>query len=101
AYTGRRKIAKMAAGFDGWFDDVSFGNVTSNEARFSDGERPTTERTPLLRFNDFEDVERLFAEDPDIAAVILEPMLANAGCIMALPGYLKHVQDIAHQHGAL
>jgi glutamate-1-semialdehyde 2,1-aminomutase len=101
AYTGRRKIAKMAAGFDGWFDDVSFGNVTSNEANFSDGARPTTERTTLLRFNDFEDVERLFAEDQDIAAVILEPMLANAGCIMPLPGYLKHVQDIAHRHGAL
>jgi glutamate-1-semialdehyde 2,1-aminomutase len=101
AYTGRRKIAKMAAGFDGWFDDVSFGNVTSNEANFRDGARPTTERTTLLRFNDFEDVERMFADDQDIAAVILEPMLANAGCIMPLPGYLKHVQDIAHQHGAL
>ena len=101
AYTGRCKIAKMAAGFDGWFDDVSYGNVTSKEAAFQDGQRPSTERTTLLRFNDFDDVERLFAEDNDIAAVVLEPMLANAGCIMALPGYLKHVQDIAHQHGAL
>ncbi|MFJ3485389.1 aspartate aminotransferase family protein [Pseudomonas sp. NPDC090202] len=101
AYTGRGKIAKMAAGFDGWFDDVSFGNVTSDEARFKDGARPSTERTTLIRFNDFADVERLFAEDHDIAAVILEPMLANAGCIMPLPGYLKHVQDVAHRHGAL
>lgn len=101
AYTGRGKIAKMAAGFDGWFDDVSFGNVTSDEAHFADGERPSTPRTTLLRFNDFDDVERLFAEDADIAAVILEPMLANAGCIMPLPGYLKHVQAIAHAHGAL
>lgn len=101
AYTGRGRIAKMAAGFDGWFDDISYGNVTSTEASFSDGKRPSTERTTLLRFNDFDDVERLFAEDSNIAAVILEPMLANAGCIMALPGYLKHVQDVAHRHGAL
>ncbi len=101
AFTGRGKIAKMAAGFDGWFDDVSFGNVTSKEAAFKDGARPSTSRTTLLRYNDFADVERLFAEDTDIAAVILEPMLANAGCIMPLPGYLKHVQDIAHKHGAL
>ena len=101
AYTGRGRIAKMAAGFDGWFDDISYGNVTSTEASFSDGKRPSTERTTLLRFNDFDDVERLFAEDNNIAAVILEPMLANAGCIMALPGYLKHVQDVAHRHGAL
>jgi glutamate-1-semialdehyde 2,1-aminomutase len=101
AYTGRGRIAKMAAGFDGWFDDVSFGNVTSAEACFETGARPATQRTTLIRFNDFDDVERLFAEDQDIAAVILEPMLANAGCIMPLPGYLKHVQDIAHKHGAL
>ncbi|MBV4542787.1 aspartate aminotransferase family protein [Pseudomonas vlassakiae] len=101
AYTGRSKIAKMAAGFDGWFDDVSYGNVTSKEANFADGDRPSTARTTLLRFNDFDDVERIFAEDDNIAAVILEPMLANAGCIMALPGYLKHVQDVAHKHGAL
>ncbi|WP_314917262.1 aminotransferase class III-fold pyridoxal phosphate-dependent enzyme [Pseudomonas helleri] len=101
AYTGRGRIAKMAAGFDGWFDDISYGNVTSKEASFSDGKRPSTERTTLLRFNDFDDVERLFAEDSNIAAVILEPMLANAGCIMALPGYLKHVQDVAHRNGAL
>lgn len=101
AYTGRGKIAKMAAGFDGWFDDVSFGNVTSKEADFEDGARPSTQRTTLLRFNDFADVERLFIEDQDIAAVILEPMLGNAGCIMALPGYLKHVQEIAHKNGAL
>ena len=101
AYTGRQKIAKMAAGFDGWFDEVSFGNVTSPEASFADGNRPSTERTTLLRFNDFEDVERLFAESPDIAAIVMEPMLANAGCLMAAPGYLRHVQDVARRHGAL
>jgi glutamate-1-semialdehyde 2,1-aminomutase len=101
AFTGRAKIAKIAAGFDGWFDDVSFGNVMSKEAVFEDGKRPQTDRTILLRYNDFADVERLFSESSDIAAVILEPMLANAGCIMPAPGYLKHVQDVAHKHGAL
>lgn len=100
-YTGKGKIAKMAAGFDGWLDDVAFGNVSTREAAFKDGERPSTPRTTLLRFNDFADVERLFQEDSDIAAVILEPMLANAGCIMAAPGYLQHVQEVARKHGAL
>jgi len=101
AFTGRRKVAKMAAGFDGWFDEMSYGNVSSTEALYIDGARPSTERTTLIRFNDFKDVERLFAENDDIAAVIMEPMLANAGCIMAAPGYLKHVQDVARKHGAL
>jgi glutamate-1-semialdehyde 2,1-aminomutase len=101
AFTGRHTIAKMAAGFDGWFDEVSLGNVASGEALFHNGERPYRERTTLLRFNDFDDVERLFSESNDIAAIIMEPMLANAGCLMPAPGYLKHVQETARKHGAL
>ncbi len=101
AHTGRPRIAKMAAGFDGWFDEVTLGNVGSVEATFAPGQRPASERMTLLRYNDFDDVERLFAEHRDIAAVLLEPMLANAGCIMAAPGYLAHVQRVAHAHGAL
>jgi len=99
--TGRGRVAKMAAGFDGWLDDVAFGNVTSPEANFHDQHRPSNGRTTLLRFNDFADVQRLFNENDDIAAVVYEPMLANAGCLMPAPGYLEHVQAVARRHGAL
>ena len=99
--TGRPRIAKMAAGFDGWMDDVSLGNVMSPEAGFHDQHRPTNGRTTLLRFNDADDVDRLFAENDDIAAVLYEPMLANAGCLMPAPGYLAHVEEVARRHGAL
>ena len=99
--TGRRRVAKMAAGFDGWLDDVAFGNVGTAEAGFGDQHRPTNERTTLLRFNDFADVERLFADNDDIAAVLYEPVLANAGCIMPAEGYLAHVQEVARRRGAL
>ncbi|WP_269501613.1 aspartate aminotransferase family protein [Burkholderia sp. IMCC1007] len=101
AFTGRSKIAKMAAGFDGWLDEITLGNVTSADADFADGARPSTNRMTLLRFNDFDDVERLFAEHDDIAAIVMEPMLANAGCLMAAPGYLEHVEQTARRHGAL
>ena len=99
--TGRPRIAKLAAGFDGWLDDVSLGNVASPEAAFHDQHRPSNGRATLLRFNDFADVDRLFAENDDIAAVLFEPMLANAGCLMPAPGYLQHLQDVARRHGAL
>jgi glutamate-1-semialdehyde 2,1-aminomutase len=99
--TGRARVAKMAAGFDGWLDDIAFGNVTSPEAGFHDQHRPSNERTTLLRFNDFADVDRLFAENDDIAAVIYEPMLANAACLAPAEGYLEHVQAVARRHGAL
>ena len=99
--TGRARVAKMAAGFDGWLDEIAFGNVTTPEAAFHDQHRPSNERVTLLRFNDFADVERLFAENDDIAAVVYEPMLANAACLMPAPGYLAHVQEVARRHGAL
>jgi glutamate-1-semialdehyde 2,1-aminomutase len=98
--TGRGRIAKMAAGFDGWLDEIAFGNVATAEAAFA-GPRPSNERVTLLRFNDFDDVERLFSEHDDIAAIVYEPMLANAACIMPAPGYLEHVQEVARRHGAL
>ncbi|WP_429940919.1 aspartate aminotransferase family protein [Agrobacterium vitis] len=101
ALTGRQKIVKMAAGYDGWFDDVAFGNAGAPEAKMATNERPANGNTLLLRFNDRQDVELLFEECDDIAAIVLEPMMANAGCILADPGYLQHVASIAHQHGAL
>ncbi|HWX48188.1 MAG TPA: aminotransferase class III-fold pyridoxal phosphate-dependent enzyme [Roseomonas sp.] len=99
--TGRPRIAKMAGGFDGWLDDVAFGGAGAPEAAFPGNARPGTDRLSLLRFNDAEDAERLFAEHDDIAAVLVEPMLANAGCIMPAPGYLVRLQEIARRHGAL
>lgn len=99
--TGRSRVAKMAAGFDGWLDDVALGGVGTPEAEFHDQHRPGNGRTTLLRFNDFADVERLFDENDDIAAVLYEPVLANAACLMPAPGYLAHVQAVARRHGAL
>jgi glutamate-1-semialdehyde 2,1-aminomutase len=99
--TGRPRIAKMAGGFDGWLDDVAFGGAGAVESAFPGNARPETDRVSLLRFNDAEDAERLFAERDDIAAVLVEPVLANAGCIMPAPGYLMRLQAIARRHGAL
>lgn len=99
--TGRPRIAKFAAGFDGWLDDVAFGNTGSPAAAMEANARPATDRTVLLRYNDFDDAERLFAEHTDVAGILVEPVLANAGCIAEAPGYLAHLQRLARRHGAL
>ncbi|EPN30228.1 glutamate-1-semialdehyde 2,1-aminomutase, partial [Pseudomonas syringae pv. actinidiae ICMP 18807] len=44
---------------------------------------------------------QLFRDYTDIAALLVEPVLANAGCIEPAPGYLKHLSDLAHRNGAL
>jgi glutamate-1-semialdehyde 2,1-aminomutase len=101
AVTGRRRIAKIAAGYDGWYDDLAFGNAGAPEALLQGNQRPAANGTVLLRFNDPADTEALFAEHDDIAAVLVEPVMANAGCVMPQSGYLQHLQDTARRHGAL
>jgi glutamate-1-semialdehyde 2,1-aminomutase len=101
ARTGRSRVAKMGAGYNGWFDDQKLGNAGSPEARPMLNERPDNGRMVLLRHNDPADSEALFAERDDVAAVLVEPLLANAGCIPAQPGYLRHLEETARRHGAL
>ena len=55
----------------------------------------------LLRYNDEEDLESLFREREDIAAILVEPVLANAGCILPAPGYLERLQKAARENGVL
>lgn len=99
--TGRQRIVKFAAGYDGWYDSVAFGNAGQPCALMADSVRPERDGVLLLRYNDFEDAEQLFRDNSDIAALVIEPVLANAGCIEPAPGYLKHLSDLAHAHGAL
>ncbi|NAT59745.1 aspartate aminotransferase family protein [Pseudomonas syringae pv. actinidifoliorum] len=99
--TGRRRIVKFAAGYDGWYDSVAFGNAGNASALMTDDARPEQDGMLLLRYNDFDDAEQLFRDYTDIAALLVEPVLANAGCIEPAPGYLKHLSDLAHRNGAL
>ncbi|ESZ02172.1 MULTISPECIES: aminotransferase class III-fold pyridoxal phosphate-dependent enzyme [unclassified Mesorhizobium] len=102
AVTGRQVVAKIAAGFDGWFDPVAFGNAGFSEALLGNGEpRPVRQNMTLTRYNDVTDLERLFSETTDIAAIIFEPLLANAGCIEADISYLRSLESLARAHGAL
>jgi glutamate-1-semialdehyde 2,1-aminomutase len=93
-------IAKVAAGFDGWYDELAFGWSGAPETDLA-GERPLRGGMTLIRWNDVEDLEKLFATRQDLAAVLIEPMLANAGSLQAEPGYLAQVNRLCRKHGAL
>ncbi len=101
AVTGRQRIAKIAAGYDGWYDQINFGTAGTKDAELAANRRPENGSVVLLRYNDPADTEQLFRDYPDIACVIVEPVLANAGCILPAPGYLEHLQETARRHGAL
>lgn len=99
--TGRKRIAKFAAAYDGWYDEVAFGNAGSATAAMSGNSRPEQGDVVLLRYNDEADIDQLFADYSDIAAVIAEPVLANAGMVLPDPAYLQKLQAAARRNGAL
>ncbi len=101
ARTGRRLIAKFAGAYHGWHDGPALGRPGSPEAKLDDEERKVQGQFTLLRFNDTDDIERLFSGRHDIAAILIEPVLANAGCIRPAPSYLKSLAQAARRHGAL
>ena len=58
--------------------------------------------TLALPYNDLDAVETAFAAHPGaIAAIILEPVVGNAGCIPPAPGYLAGLRAITAREGAL
>ncbi len=58
--------------------------------------------TVALPYNDLDAVEAAFAAHPDsIAAVIVEPIVGNAGCIVPGPSYLAGLRKLTADHGAL
>jgi len=104
--TGRDLIVKMDGCYHGAHDALLVG-AGSGVATFgipgSPGiPEPVAAQTLVIPFNDLSSVERVFAEHGDrIAAVILEPIAGNMGCIPPRPGYLEGLRAVTKQSGAL
>jgi glutamate-1-semialdehyde 2,1-aminomutase len=64
--------------------------------------RAMTDLTLIVGFNDLDAVRRRLQENPgQIAGMILEPIMMNAGIILPEPGYLAGLRELLHAHGAL
>lgn len=62
----------------------------------------TTKLTVTVPYNDLDAVKKAFKEHgKEIAAVILEPVVGNAGLILPADGYLAGLREITSQNGAL
>jgi glutamate-1-semialdehyde 2,1-aminomutase len=92
-HTGRPAVLKAWAGYHGSYDDLEAGLAGR-------GEIPG--RALLAHFNDVGSFERAFAAHPgEIAAVIVESVMYTGVVTGPEPGFLRAVQDLARQHGAL
>ncbi|WP_020501717.1 aspartate aminotransferase family protein [Sciscionella marina] len=108
AFTGRPRLLKFEGGFHGSGDEVqqSIGAEPLAAGTYGRGEPNSAglaETSTLVAvYNDRASVSRVFAEHGDeIAAVVAEPFLGNAGLITAEPGFLAFLAETAHRHGAL
>jgi glutamate-1-semialdehyde 2,1-aminomutase len=105
-FTGRSKILKFEGNYHGHGDSL-LAKAGSGLATLglpdSAGVPPNlTADTLTLPYNDLNAVQSLFEiEGKEIACIILEPVVGNAGCIPPNPGYLEGLREITAQHGAV
>ena len=106
AATGRKMIIKFEGCYHGHADGLLV-KAGSGVATFGiPGSAGVPEEiarlTHALPYNDVAAVESAFDAHPDeIAAIILEPVVGNAGCIPPAPGYLAALRSLASREGAL
>ena len=105
-FTGRDKIVKFEGCYHGHVDSLlvraGSGALTLGQPDSAGVPRDLAALTITLPFNDASAVEEVFAREKDsIAAVIVEPLPANAGLIHLLPGYLRKLRELCTSYGAL
>jgi glutamate-1-semialdehyde 2,1-aminomutase len=102
-YTGKNKIIKIEGAFHGAHDYVlvkaGSGATTHGMPNSAGIPEDTTKNTLLCPFNNIDAVENLVKNQSDIAALILEPIIGNMGCIMPQDGYLESLREITSEHG--
>jgi glutamate-1-semialdehyde 2,1-aminomutase len=105
-FTGRDKIVKFEGCYHGHSDPllVKAGSGLATFGVPDSAGVPTdiARNTLTARFNDLASVERLFAaEGQHIAAVIVEPVVGNMGCVPPEEGFLQGLSALCTKHGAL
>lgn len=106
AFTGREKLIKFEGCYHG-HGDMFLVKAGSGVATLGLPDSPgvpkaVTSTTLTAPYNDLEAVKQLFNENPgEIAGVILEPIVGNAGFIPPDGGFLEGLRVLTRENGAL
>jgi glutamate-1-semialdehyde 2,1-aminomutase len=105
-FTGRDLTVKFEGCYHGHVDSLlvkaGSGVATLGIPDTQGVPKAFCDTTIALPYNDAEAVEQAFrAHGNRIAAVIVEPVAGNMGCVPPLPGYLEALRDITARFGAL
>jgi len=105
-FTGRDLVIKFEGCYHGHVDSLlvkgGSGMATLGIADSAGVPKAFAETTISLPFNSIAAVEKAFADrDGQIAAVIVEPVVGNMGCVPPAPGFLEALRELTARHGSL
>jgi glutamate-1-semialdehyde 2,1-aminomutase len=105
-FTGRQLTVKFEGCYHGHVDSLlvkaGSGMATLGIADTQGVPPEFCSTTIALPFNNSQAVEEAFAAYGErIAAIIVEPVAGNMGCVPPLPGFLEMLRGISERHGAL
>ncbi len=105
-YTGRPFVIKFEGSYHGHADALlvkaGSGVATFGIPGSAGVPAETAMHTLALPYNDLAAVETAFARHPDqIACIILEPVVGNAGTVLPAPDFLRGLRELTWKHGAL
>ena len=105
-YTERDKILKFAGNYHGHGDSflikAGSGAITFGHPNSPGVTQGTAKDTLLAEYNDIESVKEVFAANKnEIAAVIIEPIPGNMGCILPKDNFMQELRDICTANGTL
>jgi len=105
-YTNREKIIKFKGCYHGHSDSfliqAGSGAVTFGSPNSPGVTQGTAKDTLLATYNDLANVASIFeANKGEIAAIIIEPVAGNMGCVPPKDGFLAGLRQLCDEHGAL
>jgi len=105
-YTGRNKFIKFEGNYHGHADaflvSAGSGVATLNIQAVPGVTQAVSEDTLTAPYNNLPAVEQLIADNPEqIAAIIVEPVAGNMGCILPQPGFLEGLRQLCDANGIL
>lgn len=112
-FTKRDRIAIVEGSFHGLYDEMMWksdiehwdprGSTPPQVIPFGVGvPARSRELLSIISHNNFDDLESLFkTQGEQLACVVLEPIIGNAGSVSASQAWLQRLRDLCTQHGTL
>lgn len=97
AATGRQRFVRFVGHYHGWLDPV----LSSGSSPLMPGQSAAAMVDEVVvKWNDLASLDAALSQG-DVAAVVMEPVMCNTGCIPPVLGYLAGVKEICARHGTV